>query len=549
MLNSLYIQNFALLNEVKLDFHSGYTVITGETGSGKSILLNALNLILGERADFKVIGPRGEKAVVEAEFKIDLKQFQSFFDANDIDGFDTAIVRREISSQGRSRAFINDSPVQLNTLKEFSENLVSIHSQYNTLDLKRKDYQLDTLDILAGITQEKKAFQLAFANYKGLANKLEKLKDQFASEQKDKDYNQFQLNELEALNLASTNFHNLESELNRLENSDVILTMYSQIRSGLGDENAVLDQLRLLKSSLAKGSNLDENLKNFEERIQSVLLELMDLEASAEDEANKFEIDPATKTEIQEKVDEYNRIALKHKTDKQEELIALMNELSNLVGSLDDLESEISTIEAKTIAALTEAKDLATKLYEARSQAAPKIEKELTDLLEELKLPETTVNFKLNRGTQLTQSGDTLIDLLFSANKGVSAVPIENAASGGELSRVMLALQKMISANKNMPTIFFDEIDTGVSGDVAQKIGSLLQAMGKNMQLIAISHLPQVAAKAQNHLKVEKSSDDEITQTRITELQGNQRVEEIARLMSGEEINEAAISNAKALMN
>lgn len=549
MLNSLYIQNFALLNEVKLDFHSGYTVITGETGSGKSILLNALNLILGERADFKVIGPRGEKAIVEAEFKIDLNQFQSFFEANDIDAFDTTIVRREISSQGRSRAFINDSPVQLSTLKEFSENVVSIHSQYNTLDLKRKDYQLDTLDTLAGIVQEKKAFQAAFTNYKSLANQLQKLKAQLESDQKDKDYNEFQLNELEALNLTGTNFKNLELELNRLENSDDILTLYSQIQATLGEENAVLDQLRTLKSALTKGSDLDEKLKHFEERVQSVLVELIDLEASAEDEVNKFELNPASKIEIQEKVDEYNRIALKHKSDNQEALITLMNELSNLVGSLDSLEAEISSLESKTASALNEANELATKLFDARNEAAPKIEKELTALLDELKLPETTVNFKLRRGANLTQSGDTLIELLFSANKGVPPVSIENAASGGELSRVMLALQKMISENKKMPTIFFDEIDTGVSGDVAQKIGSLLQAMGKNMQLIAISHLPQVAAKAQNHLKVEKSSNDEITQTKITELIGDQRVEEIARLMSGEQINEAAISNAKALMN
>lgn len=549
MLNSLYIQNFALLSEVKLDFNSGYTVITGETGSGKSILLNALNLILGERADFKVIGPRGEKAIVEAEFKIDLKQFQSFFEANDIDAFDTTIVRREISSQGRSRAFINDSPVQLSTLKEFSENVVSIHSQYNTLDLKRKDYQLDTLDTLAGIVQEKKAFQAAFSNYKSLANQLQKLKTQFESDQKDKDYNEFQLSELEALNLTRTNFKNLEAELNRLENSDDILTLYSLIQATLGEENAVLDQLRILKSALSKGSELDDKLKNFEERIQSVLVELVDLEASAEDEATKFELNPTTKTEIQEKVDEYSRIALKHKSNNQEELIALMNELSNLVGSLDSLEAEILSVEAKAMIALKEANELATKLFDARNQAAPKIEKELTNLLDELKLPETTVNFKLSRASQLTQSGDTLIELLFSANKGVPPVSIENAASGGELSRVMLALQKMISENKKMPTIFFDEIDTGVSGDVAQKIGSLLQAMGKNMQLIAISHLPQVAAKAQNHLKVEKSSNDEITQTKITELKGDQRVEEIARLMSGEQINEAAISNAKALMN
>lgn len=549
MLNSLYIQNFALLNEVKLDFHSGYTVITGETGSGKSILLNALNLILGERADFKVIGPRGDKAIVEAEFTIDLKQFQSFFDENDIDAFQTTIVRREISSQGRSRAFINDVPVQLNVLKAFSENVVSIHSQYNTLDLKRKEYQLETLDTLADLVEDRKAFQIAFANYKDVSNRLEKLKNQYASEQKDKDYNEFQLNELRSLNLSSNDFGQLEAELNRIENSDTILNVYAQIRAVLSDENAVLDQLRNLKSALVKAGSLDETIRSFEERIQSVLVELVDVEASAEDEASKLEIDPSKKVELQEKVDEYNRIALKHRAEGQHQLLELMNELSSLVDGLDELETEIVSLEKATSEALAQSHQLAGNLFEARSNAKATIEKQLMELLHELKLPETTVNFKLTRGENLSNSGDTLIDLLFSANKGVSPVPIENAASGGELSRVMLALQKMISEKKKLPTVFFDEIDTGVSGDVAQKIGTLLHSMGQNMQLIAISHLPQVAAKAHNHLKVEKSSNAETTQTTITELTENHRVEEIARLMSGEQINEAAISNAKALMN
>jgi len=549
MLNSLYIQNFALLNEVKLDFHSGYTVITGETGSGKSILLNALNLILGERADFKVIGPRGDKAIVEAEFTIDLKQFQSFFDENDIDAFPTTIVRREISSQGRSRAFINDVPVQLNVLKAFSENVVSIHSQYNTLDLKRKEYQLETLDTLADLVADRKAFQIAFANYKEVLNRLEKLKNQYASEQKDKDYNEFQLNELRSLNLSSNDFGQLEAELNRIENSDTILNIYAQIRAVLSDENAVLDQLRNLKSALVKAGSLDETIRSFEERIQSVLVELVDVEASAEDEASKLEIDPSKKVELQEKVDEYNRIALKHRAEGQHQLLELMNELSSLVDGLDELEAEIGSLEEETAKALAKSHQLAGNLFEARSNAKATIEKQLMELLNELKLPETTVNFKLTRGETLSNSGDTLIDLLFSANKGVSPVPIENAASGGELSRVMLALQKMISEKKKLPTVFFDEIDTGVSGNVAQKIGTLLHSMGQNMQLIAISHLPQVAAKAHNHLKVEKSSNAETTQTTITELTENHRVEEIARLMSGEQINEAAISNAKALMN
>lgn len=549
MLSSLYIQNFALLKEVKLEFQQGYTVITGETGSGKSILLNALNLVLGERADYKVIGPHSDKSVAEATFQIDAPRFKSFFESHDLDLFDETIVRREITSQGRSRAFINDIPVQLSVLKEFTEQLISIHSQYNTLDLRKKDFQLETLDILAGLTKEKYTYSVNYKEFKDSKLELTKLKSELEEALKDKDYTDFQLNELEELNLHKVDYSALEQQFMTIENADEIKMIYSQIQSEIGGEGAVNDRLGSLKNAISKAVQLDERFADYAQRINSVMLELSDIESNSEDVLAEMDLNAVDKIELENTLDSYNRALTKHRFTTQNELVELYDSLSLSLSNSDDLQFKIEALEKK----VNQLEEIATKssiqLHENRLKACAKIEKDMKSLLSDLKLPETELQFKLDKTAQLSVSGCTQIELLFSANKGMPLVPIENAASGGELSRVMLALQKMISLKRKMPTIFFDEIDTGVSGDVAQKIGNLLASMGENMQLFAISHLPQVAAKASNHFKVEKSNDGKLTQTSIRTLTHEQRIEEIARLMSGESINDAAISNAKALMN
>jgi len=549
MLDSIFIQNFALLSEVKLDFHPGYTVITGETGSGKSILLNALNLILGERADFKVIGPRSDKAIVEAEFKIDLNRFAFFFESNDIDGFETTIVRREISNQGRSRAFINDIPVQLNTLKEFSQQLIRIHSQYNTLDLKSKEYQLETLDVLIGLQSKKSEFQISFQKYKKSLTEYSSLSEELSIALKDGDYNEFQRSELEQLQLSTLNYTTIESELNRIHNSDEIKYVYAKIQQEIGSEQGIVDRLVELKSIVQKSNKLDASFMDLEQRINAVIIELKDMDETASDQLTEIEMDPAKKLELEKQLDEYNRALTKHKLNNQEDLLALFTELSGLLNSTEELQERLNSLKKEIDNLRKETTEKAEELHTLRLKEAPVVEKKMKELLGTLKLPDTDLEFRLTKSEQLTLQGLTKIELLFSANKGVPPVAIENAASGGELSRVMLALQKMISEKQKMPTVFFDEIDTGVSGEVAQKIGTLLHSMGENMQLIAISHLPQVAAKAQNHYKVLKQSEGEFTRTKIIELNANERIEEIARLMSGEEITDAAISNAKALMN
>lgn len=549
MLKSLYIQNFALLQEVKLTFQSGYTVITGETGSGKSILLNALNLLLGDRADYKVIGPVSDKAIVEAEFAIDAKRFQSFFESNDIDFYELTIIRREISTQGRSRAFINDVPVQLTTLKEFSEQLLSIHSQYNTLDLKRKEYQLEVLDTLLGITHQKIDFQTSFSEFKELSSELESMKEQLALQLKDKDYNEFQFNELEQLQLKSTDFNSIENELKRIENSDELKSVFERIQGELGADNAIVDRLYELKALAGRSARLDALFESLEERLQVVLIELKDIDATVADQLMELTIDPARKFELEQQMDQFNRSLTKHKCANQSELMELYEGLQLLVNHSDELQFEVEKLAKQVDLAYQLAIQKAIELHQARITGVPVVETELKTLLSDLKLPETELKFELSKVEQLTSNGLTKLAFLFSANKGMPLVPIENAASGGELSRVMLALQKMISSKQQMPTVFFDEIDTGVSGDVAQKIGVLLQSMGNSMQLVAISHLPQVVAKANHHFRVEKNSHQDRTQTTIVELSSEERIQEIARLMSGEQINEAAISNAKALMN
>ena len=549
MLKQLNVRNFALIQEAVLNFDDQYTVITGETGSGKSILLNALHLLLGERADYKVIGNNGEKAIVEATFLINETEFSHFFTENDIDPEQETIVRREITRQGKSRAFINDIPVQLTILKEFTERLISIHSQYNTLDLKRKDFQLQTLDLLADTRQLQVEFSTLYEQSKNVYKTIETEREKLDQLEKDRDYNDFQLKELEELGLEKNNFPNLEEQLLRFENAVEIQQLTSGIISGLGNEGAVIDQLQSLKSIASRLGRIDKEGQAVEQRIQSVIIELKDIETELSESAGRSEeSNEEHRQSLTKLLDKYNRVLLKHKCTDQHGLQALQNQLQQTASNTDELRNTITRLEQDFAELKKQLHTVAGELHTQRVKAVSTIEEKIQDSLAELKLPDTRLSFKLEQQEKFNSYGNSSLSLLFSANKGIAPVEIEKAASGGELSRVMLALQQLISEKTQLPTIFFDEIDTGVSGDVAQKIGNLLKQMGTTMQLFAISHLPQVAAKAKHHFKVEKAASGETVQTVIRPLSYEQRIEEIARLMSGETINEAAISNAKALM-
>ncbi|HLU88114.1 MAG TPA: hypothetical protein VKZ44_10190, partial [Taishania sp.] len=485
--------------------------------------------------------------VVEATFVLNQDKFEALFNELDVDFDQETIIRREITKAGKSRAFINDTPVQLTALKSLSEQLISIHSQYNTLDLKRREFQMQTLDVLAGTKAEQLIFAQEFNSLKSIEKEIESKRETLTLLLKEKDYKQFQLNELEELNLSNTNFNDIEERLNRIENTSEILQLSSGISNAISSEMGVLDQLHAIKQAASKLTKLAPSNQPLEERIQSVIIELKDID----NEYSSLEIEQLNEQEqieLTKLLDRYNDILTKHRCQSQDELVQLFENLSQEQASTDLLEEELNQLEKQHTIQFKKLQELALQLHTNRLNAIGSISENLQKSLDELKLPDTKLVFSLTKEEKLSQFGITQLELLFSANKGIPPTPIEKAASGGELSRVMLALQKLISEKVELPTIFFDEIDTGVSGDVAQKMGKLLQEMGDNMQLFAISHLPQVAAKASHHLKVIKTTENELTQTTIVALDMEQRVEEVARLMSGEVISEGAIANAKALM-
>lgn len=548
MLVSLNIQNFALIEKARLDFQSGFTVITGETGSGKSILLGALNLILGERTDYSVMRDKEKKMIVEAAFHVGNFDMEAFFTANDLDFSEETIVRREVTGQGKSRAFINDTPVSLALLKEFTENLVHIHSQHHTLQLKNMQFQLDVLDTLAGVKEQREKYAEKFLLLKRKRKEEKEKQAQLADKIKEADYNQFQLEELLQLNLEGNDFLKIEEDLRSLENIGEIQGGFSSIIQVMTEDQGVCDLLSSLKATLDKTKILHPGLSALAERVNSSLIELRDIADEAESGLEALETDPQKQQEFTEKLDAYNRLLRKHNVADQEELKKILEELSGSQMSMKDLEHEIENLNKEVRKLADEVENKAKDLHKIRIEKSPFIAAELQEILAELKLADTVVEFGLEQKELPDENGISTLTLYFSPNKGLDKKPIEKAASGGELSRFMLALQLMLSERKQLPTLLFDEIDTGVSGDVASKIGEVIRKMGKGMQVVAITHLPQVAAKGQHHLKVKKSSATGATLTEIVSLSRTESIEEIARLMSGEDINEAALEHARNLI-
>ena len=547
MLQLLRISNFALIDEVQINFNEAYTVITGETGSGKSILLNALNLILGERADFSVIGTKNSKASVEAEFTISEK-FRLFFEEHDLDFEKHLIVRREINREGKSRCFINDSPVQLSVLRNLTVLLIQIHSQYNTLELKSKSYQLELIDILAGLEKERTAFSMDFKELSNLNRLLAKKQEELTNILQAQDYNLFVLSELKSLRLDAIDYSFIESELSRMENSENLKAVFSQLMS-LTDENGIFEQLQTIKGVIDKNIHLDTNLNAIKSRLDVVLLELKDLSNDSLRHFDNAHADPKQLVELITSLDAFNSALSKHRVQDQEQLKLFEEDLRTKVETVAALNTEVEQ-QTKQVALLEKLlREKATILHEKRTKAEGTILSDLQGILLDLKLPHTTLDFNLSLNTELNSFGLTNSSFLFSANFGIDPIPIEKAASGGELSRLMLALQKLVSEKRDLPTILFDEIDTGVSGEVAQKIGVLLKQMGSKVQLIAISHLPQVAAKAEHHLLVSKELENKQMKTNVEYLYEQDRINEIARLMSGEKITDAAKLNAQNLIS
>lgn len=546
MLKLLRIDNFVLIDRVELVLDKGFTVITGETGSGKSILLAAINLLLGERADFSVIGKKSTKSFVEASFNME-DRFIDFFTANDLDQQQDILIRREIVKDGKSRAFINDTPVQLAKLKELTSLLLSVNSQFNTFDLRSSSYQMELYDDMANTTIMRMKFTHDFLAWKANCQVIRKLEEKRNLENSQKDYTQFLLDELSQLDLKNTDYSIYESALSRIENADSIREVALQM-THLSEDNGPYSALSTLLSKIEKISHSDAKMTQFAAQLKAVLIELKEMMNEAGELVNDIEIDPEAHRLMLAKIDEFNRQLNKHRFTHQSQLVELENNLKDTTHESEQLDSELELLRTENESVHKKLVGLSQLLHENRIKAASGIENAIKDCLQELKLSDTEINFQLSF-CELKENGASDLSILFSANKGMVMTPIEKAASGGEMSRVMLALQKIISDKRKLPTVLFDEIDTGVSGEVAQKIGLLLRAMGENMQLIAISHLPQVAAKANNHFKVEKDSDGTATKTYVKRLENEEVAIEIARLMSGEVITSEAILTAKNLMN
>lgn len=548
MIRSLRIENFALIDALELNFDRGFTVITGETGSGKSILLNALHLILGERANFNVIGLRSDKSIVEAELDIQNFELSSFFVEHELDYYDLTIVRREIAKNGRSRAFINDTPVQLNVLKELTSQLVHIHSQYNTLELKDRSYQLMVLDILADTVDKRVDFKRLFDELQVKKAHLSQLQSQYSERLSKDDYNSFQLNELRELRLDEINYSAIYEKAKSAEFSEDVRNALAEFDSLSNNENGIIELIQRAKSSLVKVASVSGQMEDLLRRLESVQIEMKDLSDEASLIAEKIEIDPEELSQLQNLLDSYNRVLAKHGLSSQEEVLNYYHELDSGSIDLSELESSIQLLDDEIKTSEAQLWKFADDLHDARKNAVNAIESQINQSLDTLKLANAKLSFVLDKQSELKATGITGLEIYFAPNAGVPAVPVHQAASGGELSRVMLALQEMMSIRTQLRSVLFDEIDTGVSGEVAQKMGEMLRRMGQEMQVIAITHLPQVAALGNQHFKVSKAMKGDSTLTDVLELNEEDRVIETARLMSGDHINEAALDNARALM-
>ncbi|MNU73715.1 DNA repair protein RecN [compost metagenome] len=548
MLKSLSVQNFALIEHVSLEFHKGLHVITGETGSGKSILLGALNLILGERSDFSVIRNPEKKTVVEAVFDLN-PNFKEWFVQEDIDWDTETVIRREITSQGKSRSFINDTPVQLSQLKELTEQLVYIHSQHETLEIKKTRFQFDLLDSYGDSLELANKVSGLYHQIQRLRSTKEQLENAKSTHLQELDYAKFQLDELEKLDLDKVNYETLEQDFSKLSKVDDLKEAYASIMAAIDQENGATDLLRRLKSHVDKWKDADAELGTISNRLNEVIVELGDISRDSERQLNQLDGDPEALFRLTESLDEYNKILRKHHLSTQEELMAYRTSLSDKVSDFTFSDERIAELVIEIESKEKELSLLSTNLFEKRSTVIPKLEVYLLDLLSEMKMEHSRFQIVLNKLDKLDANGGMTIQILFSANKGLELKPIERAASGGELSRVMLAIQLVMSEKKALPTLILDEIDTGVSGEVALRMGKLLKEMGKHLQVFAITHLPQVAAKGDFHFEVSKSHENSQTISRIEQLNDLQRIEALAKLISGEQVTDLARSSAIELMN
>lgn len=548
MLSKINISNYALIDSLAIDFNAGMTSITGETGAGKSIILGALGLTLGDRLDTAAVRNNEKKCIIESTFSIQNLQLKAFFDKHDLDFENESILRREITTSGKSRAFINDTPVSLAILKELSSQLIDVHSQNQTLLLNDERFQLSIIDSLAKNDVLKNDYLQLFKAYKALLNELNSLKEDELKLKSDLDYFTFQLNELKSIQLDTINEKELEQELDLLANAGDVKENMDQVVASLEHEEGVIVQLNEIHNMLDKYGAGNTKLEELSTRINSVKIELDDILAETQDFNDAISLDPEKLETVSEQVSVLKRLHQKHFTNSIEELIKTRDELEEKVGLVNSFDAEI---EKRTLA-LEQVKEKLSKkahtITKGRKSVAPKLIKEINSLLTLLSMPNATIEINFEKKKGFSPSGIDQVELTFSANKGMPHQPIYKVASGGELSRLMLCIKKVLAENKQLPTIIFDEIDTGVSGDVADKMGELMKEISKSTQIFSITHLPQIASKGTNHCFVYKEDKAGKTYTNIKALTPSERVEELAKMLSGSTVTDAALENAKMLL-
>lgn len=548
MLSRIYIKNFALIDTLEVSLNNGLQVITGETGAGKSIILGALRLILGERAEVKSISKSEEKSIVETEFDLN-NQFKKFFIENDLDYEHQTIIRREILPSGKSRAFINDVPVTLDVLKELTSQLIDIHSQFETSNLFTAEYQFKIID---GLSENKKLieeYQNEFSDFQSLKLQLKKLQTQLSENRKESDYKEFLLNELEELKLDDVDYEDLQNQLSVQENAEMISENLVQILSRFHQEEVgILSFFNEAKHKLSRIAEVSNGFSELDDRLETSFVELKDIISELENESERIEINPANLAVLVELNNKINALFLKHTVSDINELRALRDQLAGEQKGASELEDHIAEIEENISKKGKILQILAEKLSKNRKKSVPVFIKKAETLLKKLGLEKSRVDIELQDTQEFNAFGKENIQLLFQANSGFPLKPIQTAISGGERSRVMLAVKKIIAESDELPTLILDEIDTGVSGKVAEEIGNLMREMSADMQLIVISHLAQVAAKGNDNYKVVKRDISGKTQSTIIPLNEEEKLNEIAQLLSGSKITEAALAQAKELI-
>ena len=550
MLKQLYIKNFTLIDELNISLYPGFSVITGETGAGKSIILGAIGLLLGNRADSKAIKAGRDRCVIEAHFDLSRYGMQKFFDDNDIDyDADDTIIRRELTAAGKSRAFINDTPVPLTRMRELGEQLVDIHSQHQNLLLQKEDFQLNVVDIIAQDADQLKVYQKEYYAYRKAKELLEELKAEIAKNRENEEFMRFQHKELDDANLQEGELEQLEQEAETLSHSEDIKTALFEADNALsGDDDSILDKLKNATHQLENICDVYPSMADVAGRMQSSYIELKDIAQEISSSVDHVEFDPNRLDAINTRLDKLYTLQQKFHVETVIELIATRDRIAEQLSHIDNGDEDIEEKEKEVAALLVKAEKQAALLTSIRQKSAKAIEKEMKGRLIPLGIP--NVRFEIAFAEKpLSGNGADKVSFLFSANKSTQLQPVSQVASGGEIARVMLSLKAMISGAVKLPTIIFDEIDTGVSGKIAEKMADIMEEMGlQNRQVLSITHLPQIAAKGSHHYKVLKEETENGTISHMKELNNQERIEEIAQMLSGSDITQAALANAKELL-